>query len=366
MSMLFFLTWYVSPGSVRTDVMMRWKLKNVLPGKMVRRCNDSLLKFGLLGFLGLFIIYLQYKPAPVTEEHIPDGLIEVRADENGRHLMKEFAAKRRKRRLLLNDACQNSTENHETLDIDQLDHIIVNDKYKALFCYVPKVACSQWKRVFLMMSGNVSDPKTLDEYSVHTTYSHLLRYLNTYEPGEIKHKIKNYKKFIMVRNPLDRLVSAFKNKFHGTGFKDARFKNIGKYIVRTYRKKFTEPVFGDDVTFLEFVRYVIDNKVGVRDEHWRSITDLCKPCQIDYDFIGKQETINEDADFIMSQMAPHIEFPVKPAVYGSSNTTKSTPFYLSQLPFGHVGRLWDIYRDDFVFFNYSFLKHVDKISYLVR
>ncbi|XP_060082206.1 carbohydrate sulfotransferase 14-like [Ylistrum balloti] len=346
---------------------MRRKLFDVIPVKMMRRCNDWNIFIGvLLVSLTLFIVSLHYKSKPVIKptEKIPEGIPEVKRDKYGRSVMKDFVLSRRKRRAILEEACLNSTRD-KTLDVSDLDHIIVSDKYKTLFCYVPKVACSQWKKVFMLMSGNISDPNDLDEYSVHVTYKHLLQYLSEYKPAEIKHRIQTYKTVLMVRDPFDRLLSAFKNKFHGSGIKDVTFRNIAKNVVRKYRKGFKEPVEGDDVTFLEFIKYVIDDNEATSDEHWRPVTKLCAPCQIGYDFIGKYETIDEDADFIMSQIAAHLEFPAKPEAYGLSNTTKQIPFYMSQLPMSYIGKLWDIYKDDFTYFNYSYVKFINDISYLV-
>ena len=34
--------------------------------------------------------------------------------------------------------------------------VIVNDKYKVLYCFIPKVACSQWNRVFLALDNRTN------------------------------------------------------------------------------------------------------------------------------------------------------------------------------------------------------------------
>ncbi|OWF42807.1 Carbohydrate sulfotransferase 14 [Mizuhopecten yessoensis] len=319
---------------------MFWKMMDVLPVRMVRRQLDkNVFLFGILVVLTLYILYVNRTTS--VRIPIPEGLSDAdsKRDSSGKALLKDFVSTRKERRSIMRQACHNSTQSKNKLDIKNLDHIIVSDKYQALFCFVPKVACSQWKKVFLLMSGHVDDPKKLDEYSVHFNYSHLLRYLDQYKKDEIEHRIQTYKKIIMVRDPLDRLLSAFKNKFHGTGFKDPTYSNIAKFIVRNYRKDFKQPVLGDDVTFLEFIRYVTDDGIGAENEHWRTVMKLCAPCQIEYDFVGKYETLQDDADFIMSQIAPHIDFPAKPKAYGSSNTSQHLPHYLSQLPLNYVGAI---------------------------
>ena len=56
---------------------------------------------------------------------------------------------------------------------------------------------------------------------------------------------------------------------------------------------------GEDVTFEEFVQYVLQQAdVGQDrlDSHWRPQYNLCQPCHINYDFIGHYETLRQDAE----------------------------------------------------------------------
>jgi dermatan 4-sulfotransferase 1 len=39
-------------------------------------------------------------------------------------------------------------------------------------------------------------------------------------------------------------------------------------------------VAGDDVTFSEFVRYLLDEDVERKNEHWMPIYNLCQPCAV--------------------------------------------------------------------------------------
>ena len=48
-----------------------------------------------------------------------------------------------------------------------LSHVIVNEKFRVLFCFLPKVSCSNMKRVFLIMDNLYPSIKKVNSKTSH-------------------------------------------------------------------------------------------------------------------------------------------------------------------------------------------------------
>jgi len=254
----------------------------------------------------------------------------------------------------------NITRNNNGFGDINLSRIYVDDKYKLLYCEVPKIACTNWKRILLMLTGkmNTTDPEQLRHILVHSKYQRkYLRTLNTYDPKEILFKIKHYYKFMFVREPLERIVSAYRDKFVTSNNQLFRLR-YGRKIILRYRKFPTNHSlqYGDDVRFIEFVQYLLDLKGDKEFEaHWRFYNQLCQPCQLGYDFIGKYETLKEDASFILEELGIKglVRFPRRP-----SNATPMTADIMKSM-FANISAkrihdLWHLYSNDYSLFGYPY------------
>ena len=120
--------------------------------------------------------------------------------------------------------------------------------------------------------------------------------LSSFNESAIIHKLNNYFKFLVVRHPFDRLVSADTDTLlnNNPPFQ----KTYGKRILRLYRNNSDEMSDGKGVLFHEFVKYVTEYLPP--DVHFLDIQHQCFPCYIKYDYVAKLETQSSDALYIIN------------------------------------------------------------------
>ena len=264
------------------------------------------------------------------------------------------------RQRALNAFCSVQSGSYDEITINQLRNIYVMEKYHALYCKIPKVACTNWKKTLLMAADHlaVDEAERVVGYDIHHTLeTKYLKTLDEYSQEEIVSMLKSYFKFAFVRHPFDRLVSAYRNKFNNS--LNTLFPEMyGTQIIRQYRPSADNDsvTTGKNVTFEEFVRYAIDTHPAKQNEHWQPYGQLCSFCNINYDFIGKYETLENDARFVLNRIgARQIKFPRTSFVKSSSKATNQswTDVYRS-VSQELIHKLWEKYSEDFEMFQYSY------------
>ncbi|XP_060533589.1 carbohydrate sulfotransferase 11 [Cylas formicarius] len=210
------------------------------------------------------------------------------------------------------------------------------------------IACTNWKRVMMVLTGrsNVSNLVDIPASVAHANYSTVR--LSQLPPSEIRTVLREYTLFLIVRHPFERLLSAYRNKFTETLPSSKYFQaRYGKEIIKKYRRG---AVSSDaNVTFSEFVAYLLDEGAET-NEHWRPVYDMCLPCTLNYTFVGRYETLVEDARTVLNMVgAPPLAFPVtRPA-----RTRDNLKRYYQELSVYTIGRLYRRYLADFKLFGYG-------------
>ena len=94
--------------------------------------------------------------------------------------------------------------------------------------FIPKVACTSWKVALCQLTGkDLSKIKSF--YSARETDRFVKRAIH-YSPGESQTMLKKYYKFMISREPLERLVSAYRDKLRHN------FAELGDLLTKLSRR----------------------------------------------------------------------------------------------------------------------------------
>ncbi|XP_030830282.1 carbohydrate sulfotransferase 11 [Strongylocentrotus purpuratus] len=241
---------------------------------------------------------------------------------------------------------------------DTLKRLFVNEKHRIVYCSIPKASCTNWKRLMMVATNDSIDLESVTKFNAH--HNGVLQTLYDYPEYERNTILKSYKKFTFVRNPFIRLLSAYKDKFES--LRKYRSNPGGKYfrryaadIMTKYRLNATlrELESGENVTWSEFILYVTHLAVDEFNEHWKPMYQLCDPCQVEYDFVGRVETINEDANYLLKEVMKlkTSKFPTFSDF--ATNSSEYTYAAYGDVTLQQLRLLWDIYKWDFWLFGFD-------------
>jgi len=121
-------------------------------------------------------------------------------------------------------------------------------------------------------------------------------------------ELKAATKFLVVRHPFDRIISAYKGKIAKPDAKPRFYRRLQKEIKKKYGEIQEEIDSGVPPSFREYWRYLIDLTSGLeRAKDWRSVDcvqsyySMCFPCDVEYDLILKLESHSEDTEFLIRE-----------------------------------------------------------------
>lgn len=240
--------------------------------------------------------------------------------------------------------------------------LIYRDRPKFLYCRINKVA-SRTMTKFLLRAFGI-DGHTIthiqEDSPNYNKFTGLKRF--TYYKDYIKHKanFESYFKFLVVRNPYDRLVSAYRDKF-GREVQSMAFRSwhkLGRKIIQGFRTDWETPPNNtgtDTPTFSEFLRYVaytgkLDKQM---DDHWAPMYRLCDPCLLNFTAVLKFENFQSELAWIQHRITNKT---IKLAHYNKgpgNKTSLLTHRYWKAVPHAITANIHKIFGPDFMAFGYE-------------
>jgi len=151
--------------------------------------------------------------------------------ESGISLQSQQQLPQRQHRV--QEACLAYNDSWPTLD--RVRTFVVSHDLRVLFCIVGKVACTSWLRVLLQLTDSPAAQlvPALERSGVHQMFKLYLNVVSFKSALRLSRSLtKDYYKFMFVREPLERLVSAYRDKL----FRDYAYVALRKHIIGRYRR----------------------------------------------------------------------------------------------------------------------------------
>ena len=171
---------------------------------------------------------------------------------------------------------------------------------------------------------------------------------------------RRYFKFMFIRNPSERIVSAYRNKIehpiNDNPSERSLWDNIRTTIMQVSRgitevTSMNEPPYP---TFSEFVKFFSDSDPADMNEHYKPMSSLCQPCSVHYNYIGNFATLRRDADRILDYLHVNISWFWDRGRHVSNPTQNHVDKYYSQLPANDIELIESFLEDDILLYKHLF------------
>lgn len=330
------------------------------PWKVLRRCVIFFTTICIIPVILVLLVTTDQYLRPIRSHRLgtrpemdfySDGTTEIRSI-NASLVQKRLEERRRFMKI----ACKNfglDVVGNDSLHKPNPWEFLVNKKYHLVWCNVFKAASTSWMYNFNLLAGY--SPKFLQLTKLVPLSLARQKYPRP-SLSALRASFNNSVSFLIVRHPLERLLSAYRDKLQ-FALPHTYHRKLGIEIIAKYRKSNHK---GDLKrtkwpTFSEFVLYLMDTVENgqILDMHWTPITEFCTPCMYDFDIIAHTETLQEDQEYIIHKA--NLQNIIKPEWKNPGHGTTSTQIktYYSQLTRAQILQLYHIYKYDFELFNYS-------------
>ena len=127
-----------------------------------------------------------------------------------------------------------------------------------------------------------------------------------YSTEDRRYRLKHFFKYMFTRHPLDRILSAYKDKLviemddgHGSYYK----KMLPKILKAVRPELLDKPLESIRLPYKDILRYM---QQGGSDMHFKGPYEKqCQPCIVKYDYLAKVETFDNDMNYIIDHQFPY-------------------------------------------------------------
>ena len=217
-------------------------------------------------------------------------------------------------------------------------HWLVSERYNLVACKTQKVGHTSIARVLYtldnVLEGRDRDGLNLTQGGGEERRAATLHFINT--PREkAALKLSKYTKFMFVREPLERLLSAYRDN-----------RPAHWFGMRAGSKK---------LSFHEYILIVLDATAdGFGNPHVISYARVCNPCGIKYNFIGTLDNFDSDMKTILDYVGADKDVVPKRDQFYQKRRTKDDMLqtYLKDVPKSVIERFYIRYFWDYFIFGF--------------
>jgi len=253
-----------------------------------------------------------------------------------------------------------------------LNNTWLDKQHNVGFTLVPKCGSTSLRTIQFIISGYFSPETDFSRVKSSQMWpvikeKHFVEKFNDRDEFD---RVADGMEFITaIRDPMSRLVSAYKDKIGRGSLKVSRqwfWDLYGKHIIARYRKNYPnlEQVKASEVfpvprtereairkglipTFPEFVDYVIDTHPD-HDAHWAPLTDLIDFCGLNYKLVFQVERLNDQLLEAYPDLGADTLNHISHIGGHQTNTaTATTADYLEELTAEQRHKLFQVYVNDY-------------------
>ncbi|XP_064122553.1 carbohydrate sulfotransferase 11-like [Macrobrachium nipponense] len=314
----------------------------------------------LFGGILLFVVFLFFFDSDVEVEKFQDFILQrnVLPTDSGAEVLekeeKRSRAERKaawfqtqwQRRRAINETCS-SIDRKVLLETiyetkESRKYLLYDDCHKAIYCAVPKVARSSWRKAWMLLSRMSFNVTGIGEDKIEEAFKErTMRDIQNRD--DLKYRLTNYKKIIVVRHPVERLLAVFLDDVHNPA--------LGSHVLPRVRQTRPEATIAN-ISWPEFVQYIISEGV-IDSQLLLPYEDVCHPCAIDYDFVVTLETFKEDSDNVVELLGGSKSERVQLSPIEEPLDGARVKAFVDSLSATELKALKSKYRRDMKMFHYS-------------
>jgi len=219
------------------------------------------------------------------------------------------------------------------------------EAHSLLYCFIHKAASTSWNKVFYGLAG-VKVP----EANLHEAAA----YFRPPEGTDLQSLFSNSVSFTFVRNPFERIVSAFRDKFESGSKSNYMYITYAASILglKVDKKELRNSlIIKDRPTFSQFVDYLLRTEIKDYNDHWYPFWLQCHLCDQSFLVLGKFESLAEDTRAI--QELSGLREGAFPWANKKDTGQEVGLQYFRQIDLARTRQLYETYRIDFEMFQYD-------------